>query len=281
MAGDIGSIHDGYLSSRDGLSLYYRERRVPDARAHILAVHGVAEHYGRYRDFESFFAGHGIGFSMMDLRGHGQSEGKRIFVSSFEDYLSDLDVLVRHVESHARNIFLVGHSLGGVIAIRYAQTRKPRFRGLVTSGAALRASITPPRPIFEALKQINKLYQATPVPGLVKPEQICRDPAIVRRYKADPLVPKFMTTGFGMATLDAADAAFAEASAIDLPVLLLHGGGDQVVDPGGTEELFERVRVTDKRLQLYPGLYHELFNEPEREEVLTDVLRWIKERVEA
>jgi lysophospholipase len=275
---DSGSIHDGYLTSRDGLALYFRERRMPDARAQILFVHGVAEHYGRYRNFEAFFAGHGIGLSMMDLRGHGQSEGRRVFVPSFEAYLDDLDVLVGHVQTHAQNVFLVGHSLGGVIAIRYAQTRKPRFRGLVTSGAALRPSTTPPRPIFEALKQINKLCLATPVPGLLKPEQVCRDAAIVRRYKSDPLVSKYITTGLAMATLDACNTAFAEAEALELPVLLLHGGADQVVDPRGTEEFFDRIRGEDKRLQLYPGLYHEIFNEPEREQVLTDVLGWVKER---
>jgi alpha-beta hydrolase superfamily lysophospholipase len=273
------TIHDGYLRSHDGLAFYYRERLVPSARAQIILVHGVAEHYGRYRRFEEFFAGRGIGFSMMDLRGHGQSEGRRVYVADFEDFLKDLDLLVERVESHAHRIFLVGHSLGGVIALRYAQTRHPEFVGLVTSGAGLKASIVPPRPVFAVLELINKLYPATPVPGLVKPRQICRDQAVVRRYQTDPLVPKYLTTGFGLQALAAAETALDEADQIDLPTLIMHGGADEVADPQGSEELFRRLGVRDKRIQIYAGLYHEIFNEPERERVLTDLYRWIEERV--
>ena len=272
------TTHDGYLRSHDGLTLYYRERLVPDERAHVVLAHGVAEHYGRYRAFEEFFASRGIGFSMMDLRGHGQSEGKRVFVADFEDYLRDLDLLVARVESHAKSIFLVGHSLGGVIALRYAQTRQPNFLGLVTSGAALKASIVPPRPVFALLEHINKIYPATPVPGLVKPRQICRDQAIVRRYEADPLVPKFMTTSFGLHSLAAAKSALGEADRIELPTFVMHGGADEVVDPQGSEDLFRGISARDKRLEVYPGLYHEIFNEPEREQVLTDVYDWMVAR---
>jgi alpha-beta hydrolase superfamily lysophospholipase len=274
-----GTVHDGYFRSHDGLALYYRERRVPNTRAQIILVHGVAEHYGRYRGFEEFFADRGIGFSMMDLRGHGQSEGRRVHVADFEDFLNDLDLLVGRVESHANRIFLVGHSLGGVIALRYAQTRHPEFVGLITSGAGIKASIVPPRPVFAILELINKLYSATPVPGLVKPRQICRDQAIVRRYQADPLVPKFMTTNFGLQALAAAETALAEADQIDLPSFIMHGGADEVADPRGSEDLFRHIRVRDKRIKIYAGLYHEIFNEPERERVLTDLHGWIEERV--
>jgi alpha-beta hydrolase superfamily lysophospholipase len=273
-----GTVHDGYLQSHDGLALYFRQRLVSDARAHILLTHGVAEHYGRYRDFEEFFAGRGIGFSMLDLRGHGQSEGRRIYVADFEDYLKDVDLLVQRVTAHADRIFLVGHSLGGVIALRYAETRKPSFEGLATSGAALRPSIVPPRPVFAVLRIINALNSATRVPGLVKPSQICRDEAIVRRYETDPLVPKHMTTNLGLQSLLAGEAALAEADQIDLPTLIMHGGADQVAAPRGSEDLFGRIPVQDKRLEIYPDLYHEIFNEPERERVLTDLHDWIAER---
>jgi alpha-beta hydrolase superfamily lysophospholipase len=273
-----GTVHDGYLQSHDGLTLYFRERIVPDARAQIILVHGVAEHYGRYRGFEEFFASRGIGFSTMDLRGHGQSEGRRVFVADFEDYLRDLDLLVERVESHSDRIFLVGHSLGGVIAVRYAETRHPTFAGFVTSSAGLKAMIIPPRPVVAVLELINKLYPATRVPGLVKPHQICRDEAIVRRYQADPLVPKHMTTSLGFQVLAAAETALAEAHQIDLPTLVMHGGADSVADPKGSQELFEGIAAQDKRIEIYPGLYHEIFNEPERERVLTDLHDWIEER---
>jgi alpha-beta hydrolase superfamily lysophospholipase len=275
----LGTIHDGYFRSHDGLALYYRERLLPDARVQIILVHGVCEHYGRYRAFEEFFAEKGIGFSTMDLRGHGQSEGRRVFIADFEDFLKDLDLLVERVSSHADRIFLVGHSLGGLIALRYAQTRRPKFAGLATSGAGLQASIVPPRPVVVVLRAINALYPATRVPGLVKPSQICRDEGIVRRYQSDPLVPKHLTTNLGFQLLAAAKRALDEANRIELPSLIMHGGADAVADPRGSEELFSRIPIQDKRLEIYPELYHEIFNEPERELVLIDLHDWIVKRV--
>ncbi len=270
---------DGYLSAKDGLSLYYRERLPEGARAHVVLVHGVSEHYGRYRWVEDTLAAQGIGLSMIDLRGHGQSEGARIHVNHFEEYLDDLDVLFEHVEAHAKGrIFLVGHSLGGLISVRYTQTRRPRIRGLITSGAALKATLKPPPPVFAALRAINMVYSKARVPGMVKLEKISRDPEIVRRYRDDPLVPKFLTTGFGIASMKAMAASMRDAHLIDVPALLMHGGDDVLVDKSASEELFRGLRVADRTLKIYPRLYHEIFNEPEKQSVLSDVTRWIAER---
>ena len=274
-----GPVEEGVLTTGDGLRLHYRERRPPGADAQILLVHGVAEHGGRYRRFEEFFAGHRVGVSVMDLRGHGRSEGRRVWVPAFESYLEDLDLFLGHVCLHAPTVFLLGHSLGGLIAIRHAETRRAPIDGLITSGAALRPAITPSAPIRWVLRRLNALSSATPVPGLVRPEQLSRDPAVVRQYEADPLVPGYVTTGLGLASLEAGPLALAEAHRVGAPTLLLHGGADSVVEPRGSEELLSRLQVGDKDLKVYPSLFHEIFNEPEREEVLTDVLRWIRARL--
>jgi len=275
----MGEIRDGYFRSRDGLLIYFREHLVPDAKAQVILVHGVAEHYGRYRDFERFLAERGYGLSMIDQRGHGQSEGKRVYTPAFDNYLDDQDLVVEHVKTHAKKIFMVGHSLGGVVALRYVQTRQPEFLGLATSGAALEATVQPPKPVFKVLERVNKLYDATPVPGLVKPEQICRDPAIVERYKRDPLVTKYMTTQFGLVVLDACKDAFAEAGKIRIPALVMHGEGDSVAAPSGSREIHRQIASEDKQLRLYPKLYHEIFNEPERETVLADLTSWMDDRL--
>lgn len=272
---------DGYLDSDDGLSLYFRERVLPGAHAHAVVVHGVSEHYGRYRWVEQRLAQANIGFSMMDLRGHGQSEGTRVHVDSFDDYLGDLDKLVARAERHGVPLFMIGHSLGGLIAVRWAQTRRPlagRLRGLVTSGAALKATLKPPAPVFFMLQQINKLYSRTPLPGLVPVDKICRDPEIVRRYTTDPLVHKNLTTGFGIASMRAMDAALADAHRIDIPTLTMHGADDALVHPSASTELHAGLSHADKTLEILPGLYHELFNEPEREQVLARVTSWILAR---
>jgi alpha-beta hydrolase superfamily lysophospholipase len=269
-------IGEGELRSGEGLRLRYRERRVRGAGVQILLVHGVAEHGGRYGGFAEFFAHHGVGVSVMDLRGHGLSEGRRVWVRAFESYLQDLDLFLAHVLSHSRQVFLVGHSLGGLIALRYAETRRPSLQGLIVSGAALKPAITPPGPLTWLLRQLNRLSSATPVPGLVRAAQLSRKPSVVRAYERDPLIPGHLTTGLGLASLEAGHVALVEAHRIGMPTLVLQGGGDSVVDPRGSEELFARLEVADKELKVYPGLFHEIFNEPEREWVLTDVLRWIQ-----
>ncbi len=272
-------VADGYLTTRDRLKLYYRERLVPEPRGHVILVHGVSEHYGRYRHVEDFLAGAGYSFHFHDLRGHGQSEGRRVFVDRFERYLEDLDLLVAHVERSARGpIFLVGHSLGGLIAVRYLETRQARFAGCVLSGAALMATLKPPLPVFLALRAISRFRPEMPVPGLVPARFISRDTDVVVRYMADPLVPKWLTTGFGMASLDAMEQSLADAQRIDLPMLILHGGDDRLVTKRASEELYRRARSTDKTLRIYPGLYHELFNEPERHTILDEVLGWLEAR---
>jgi len=127
------------------------------------------------------------------------------------------------------------------------------------------------------LERLNRLSSATRVPGLVKPAQLARDPEVVHAYETDPLVPRHLTTGLGLAGLEAGRIALAEADRIDLPTLVLHGGLDAVADPGGSEDLHSRLRVDDKQLRIYPGLFHEVFNEPERDQVLGDVVRWVQE----
>jgi alpha-beta hydrolase superfamily lysophospholipase len=272
------SVEEGSLTSSDGLRLHYRERLIPAAPAQIALVHGVAEHSDRYRGVEEFFADRGLGVSVMDLRGHGQSEGRRVWVPSFESYLEDLDVFLRRVQSHAERVFLVGHSLGGLIALRYAETRKAPLQGLILSGAALTPAIAPPGPVVWLLRQINKLSSTTPVPGLIKARQLSRDPDVVRRYETDPRIPGHLTTGLGLATMEAGQAGLSDAGRVETPTLVLHGSADSVVDPRGSEELFSRLQAHEKQLKIYPGLYHEIFNEPEREVVLSDVFSWIRER---
>ena len=273
-----GDLNEGALTSADGLRLHSQERGVSGAKAQILGVHGLAEHSGRYDAFGKFFAGHGIGVSVMELRGHGQSGGRRVWVPSFEAFLEDLDLFLAHVQAHGKPVVLVGHSLGGLIALRFAETRQPSIAGLILSGAALRSGITPPQPLVWLLRQLNKVSSATPLPGLVKPSQVSRDPDVVRRYERDPRVPKHLTTGLGLAAVEAAPMALRDAARVDTPTLILHGGEDSIADPAGSRELLAGLRVQDKQLKIYPGLFHEIFNEPEREEVLADVLRWIEER---
>jgi alpha-beta hydrolase superfamily lysophospholipase len=278
MPAGAASVREGSIFSSDGLRLSYRERVLPHETAHVVVVHGVAEHSGRYRGLEDLFVDHGIGVSLMDLRGHGQSDGRRVWAPSFESYLEDLDIFLSHARSHSRRVFLLGHSLGGLIALRFAETRRSELQGLIISGAALKPTIAPPAPVVWLLELLNRVSSATPIPGLVKPRQLSRDPDVIRRYVNDPLVPRHLTTGLGLATMDAARRGLADAGLVEVPTLILHGGADSVVHPDGSQELLSGLQVSDKQLRVYPGLYHEIFNEPQREDVLRDVVAWIRER---
>jgi len=128
MVAETGAVQEGFLKTADGLRLFHRHRVLAADHPHVVLVHGVAEHGGRYRHVEELLASHGVGSSIMDLRGHGRSEGRRVWTPAFRSYLDDLDLFLRHVHSFANRVFLVGHSLGGLIAIRYAGNAPPPGR---------------------------------------------------------------------------------------------------------------------------------------------------------
>ncbi len=269
-----------HSSPREGLldnGVFYRHwPAAGDLQGVLLLAHGLGEHSGRYQQFAAFFAVRGYAVVAPDHPGHGASPGPRVYVSSFEDFLQPLLQLRENIASWypAANCFLVGHSLGGLIAARLLLQAQHRFAGAVLSGAALAVAQPPPAPLLWLNRLLSRLW---PTLGMMQldPGQISRDPEVVAAYRADPLVHHGKVSARLVAELFAAmKMVNASQREITLPMLVLHGGADVMTDPTGSE-LF-CAGVGDRTLRLYPGLYHEIFNEPERLQVLDDLHNWLQ-----
>jgi alpha-beta hydrolase superfamily lysophospholipase len=279
--------HKTTFEAADGLQLYER-RWLPaegvlkssDPRSVVALVHGATEHSGRYAHLADFLNRHGYVVAAFDLRGHGRSEGRRMFAASFEQYLDDLDRFLSRLRQAwpACSLFLLGHSMGGAIATRFALMRPEKVDGLMLSGPTLQlgTDISPLKATLATL--VARLLPRLPVEKL-NAAHISRDEAVVRRYKADPLV---FRGGIPAATAAAVIGALQRIEETEdelrVPLLLMHGTADQMADPEGSKRLYRRAGSKDKTLRLYEGYYHEVLNEPGKEQVMEDLLTWMEER---
>jgi alpha-beta hydrolase superfamily lysophospholipase len=273
---------DGRFTGAAGRSIYYQywEPESPP-RAVLLVAHGAGEHSARYRQLAQFFTGHSYIVAALDLNGHGNSEGIPGHVNSFEDYLLELGALHKQVTEHFAGVpvFLLGHSMGGLIGSLYLLQHQSQFQGAILSGPAIKTIQQPP---WLQVLIIRLLAVLAPRLGVLQLDAsgVSRDPQEVKKYVEDPLVLHGKMSARMVRELFAGmNAIQAEAAKITLPILLLHGGEDVMTSPEGSRFLCDHVSSTDKTLKIYPGLFHEIFNEPERVEVLTDVLNWSEARL--
>ncbi len=246
-------------------------------RAVLLVVHGLGEHSGRYLNVVQHFVPRGYAVYALDHIGHGKSEGDRECVERFEDFTDTLTIFYALVQSRqtGRPIFLLGHSLGGLIVTFYLLDHQADFKGAVISAPAIKisASISP---VTLALGKI--LSVVTPKAGLLALDanNISQDPDVVSAYVHDPLVFHSKTPArLAAEMVKAMQRVSAEVEQITLPFIAVQGSADKLVDPGGAQMLFECARSQDKTLKVYPGFYHEVFNEPARAQVLGDVEAWL------
>jgi len=266
-----------FIGVRDA-SLYY-QGWLPEGevRAVLLVVHGLAEHSGRYMNLVNHFVPLGYAVYGIDHVGHGRSEGRRLYVERFVDYTEPLRTYSDMVRCWQpdRPVFLVGHSMGGLIGALHLIAHQAELAGAVLSGPAVKV----PGNISPATMIIGRILSALiPKAGLVllEAEGVSRDPAVVAAYLADRLVCRGkMTARLGAEMLGAMERVGAEANRITLPVLILQGGADRLVDPSGAQMLYENVASSDKKLIVYEGFFHEVFNEPQHDRVLSDVEQWL------
>lgn len=268
----------GSLTGKGGLRLFYRNWTPPSPRGSIVLVHGMNEHSGRYQHVAGFFAGHGLAVYTLDQRGFGQSEGVRCYVDRFADYLHDLCLMVDLASKWGKPVML-GHSLGGLIAYRYGLTYPERISGLVLSSPLFRQRVKI-NPIQQALAPLlSAVLPRVQVPSNFDPDAVSRDPEVVRAYATDPLVWRKATPRWFMEfTRVALDCQQGSSLEMKLPVLFLQAGADRLVDPEATRRVYEQVPHGRKAFRLYPDKYHEILNDPGREEVLAEILRWLQEQ---
>ncbi|WP_040482355.1 alpha/beta hydrolase [Luminiphilus syltensis] len=249
--------------------------------ATLLLLHGLGEHSGRYQALGERFAQRGIAVFALDHRGHGQSPGPRVNVRHFDDYLPDARALRRVINNQYPELpcFLLGHSMGGLMAARLLLEDQSDYQGVMYSGPAF-AAAEPPSPLLMGIaRSLAKVFPGTGLMAL-DASGVSRDPDVVAAYEADPLVHHGkITAGLGVALFDAMDRVMAGAADLTLPTLIMHGGADTLATPGGSRDFFDRLSSADKTLDILPGLYHEIFNEPEGPSVIDQYIDWVMARL--
>jgi alpha-beta hydrolase superfamily lysophospholipase len=258
----------------------YWQGWVPDSpRATVVLAHGSGEHSGRYRYLVERVVPAGFELYAIDHRGHGRSEGRRAYVDRMRHLVDDLDLLVDQVRGD-RPLFLLGHSMGGCVALEYALRHQDKLDGLALSAplAALEAAPLPLRLVAQALSIVAPW---TPV-FKIDVTAISRDPAEVRAYEQDELNFHGMLAARSVQEMADSVGRFPdEVSRLTLPILIMHGTADRLTPIAGAEMIAARAASDDLTFHRYDGFYHELFNEPpgERDRPLDDLVEWLSARV--
>lgn len=272
----------GLVVNPEGISLQeYIWRPEGPSTAVVALVHGIYEHAGRYAHVAQHLTEAGFAVHAIDLRGHGKSHGPRGFVKKFDEFLDDAAFLLDRVATHHAGVpvYLMGHSLGGLICTLLTLERGPTIEGLILSSPALAL----PHETAPPLLQTATAFLGKTVPKFalkrLDPGGICSDPAVVQAYERDPLVfHGKAAAGTGAALLDGIRRSFPRLEEITVPFLAFHGTSDRIVDIAGTEALYKRSRSSDKTFETFEGFYHETLNEPEHKVVLSLITYWLRNR---
>jgi alpha-beta hydrolase superfamily lysophospholipase len=275
------SVRDeGRLAGAKGVELFW-QAWLPEgeAKAVVGISHGVSEHSGRYGHVGERFAAAGYAVYAVDHRGHGRSEGARAMIERTDYVVEDLHGLIAMAAGRhpGLKVFLLGHSMGGAVALAYAIRHQDELAGLLLSGPL--ASVEAASPVTRAAATV--LSTLTPRLGIydVDSSAVSRDTEVVRAYERDPLVYHGKLPARTVSELTGAVNRFpGEVPSLRLPLLVMHGDADTLTPVDGSRMVHERAGSSDKTLELLDGLYHEILNEPEREQVMTRMVEWLNER---
>jgi alpha-beta hydrolase superfamily lysophospholipase len=270
-------VRTGYsteiITTVDGLSLFCRKwEPAIGTVASVVIVHGLGEHSGRYVHVGRYLAEAGFRTIAFDLRGHGRSAGRPVFVKRYAELASDVDCIVKHFSGGPA--FLFGHSFGGQLVLWTAQHVRLKVDGLIVSSPWLGLAYAPPRWQIFAAQKLNGLIPGFRFRTGIRPGALSRDQAHLDSLEDLDLLHKFVTV---RTYLEAANAAteILGSPVVNFPILFAHGTADAVTSSKVTEDYFARLQAPSKAFKIYPGLLHELHSETERLQVLADYVDWM------
>ncbi|MCS7177678.1 MAG: alpha/beta hydrolase [Anaerolineae bacterium] len=269
---------EGTFAGFGGLPLYYQSWRPEgEPRAIVILVHGFGEHSGRYMNVVSHLVPRGHAIYALDHRGHGRSPGPRGYIHDWEEFREDIRAFVRMVaeQEPGRPLFLMGHSMGGLIVLEYALRYPEGLSGVIASGPVL-AQVGLSPVLMVLARVLSRLWPRFAMNTGLDATSISRDPEVVATYRADPLVHSTGTARLGTEMTRAIRWTHEHAREWRLPLLILHGGADRLVPPEGSRRFFEHVPIADKERIEYEGGYHEPHNDTHRAQVLADLERWLE-----
>lgn len=270
-----------YLTGAGGTRLHYRAWPLESPKAALLVVHGLAEYSRRYEQLATTMAGAGIATYGLDLRGHGASDGPRGYVDRFEQFLEDVERFRRDVagtlpEDVPR--FLLGHSMGGLIGLRYLEERQPPLAGAIITSPWLGLVDEPSRATRMLAAVLDRVWPSLALPSGLDPEDLSHDPERVADYRDDPEIFTTITPRLARQVDAAIEAAFRRTERIHVPVLFLLAGADPIVDPQRSLELARALRGPDVTINVLDGYYHEVLQEVGRTAVMAEIVEWIEQR---
>lgn len=263
--------------SFDELNLYFQGWQTELSQKGVVClIHGLGEHSGRYAYWAGMLNQAGYSMLAMDLRGHGKSDGQRGHVRTYEEYFKDTDLLLEEARYRFPQtpLFLYGHSLGAMIIADYVLRRKPILAGVIITALSNKSSLAEQKVKVFLARSLGSLAPTMSLDTGLVPLTLSRDPEIVSRYIHDPLVHHRASFGWGKATLDSIAWSDQHANEWTIPILVMHGELDKLGYAEGSREFAGKIK-DDCTLKIWPGLYHEIHNEPEKEQVFEYVRRWL------
>ncbi len=272
--------YDGFIKAKDGIKLYY-QNWVPEdkIKGAVILVHGILEHSGRYMNVVNTLVPAGYSVWGFDHRGHGKSEGTRVFVKKFDVYLNDLNTLISFIREREGDIplHLLGHSMGSLIAAHYiAKTdNKDNFKSLILSGTGAATGPDISGFVIFVSKILSFLTPKLRLPAGTDPNFISHDQEVVEAYVNDPLIELKVTPRIAVEVVNAVNKMLNIAPKIKIPTLMQIGSEDRAFDPNSWNPLFNALGTDTKEFKLYEGFRHEVYNEIKKEEPLKDLLEWI------
>lgn len=280
------SYHRGRVKTEDELDLVWQSW-IPDSPAGVIVIiHGLAEHSGRYQETAEAFADEGWAVYACDLRAHGLSpdvpKAGRVHVDRFTDYFRDVDALVNLARANHESlpVFILGHSMGGLISISYALEKPAGLAGAIISSPALgtHPEFKPPLLLKLMVSILSRLAPRLLVDSDLDTNAVSRDPDVVQAYIDDPLISQKVSARWYGEIMKAMKRAYKNAGSLRIPVLLMQSGADRLVDPDAPRTWQEVTPEGLVDLLVWEGLYHEMFNEPEKDRVREKVLEWLRQQ---
>lgn len=274
----------GDLSAPDGRRLVWQSWS-PDGhpRAVLAVIHGFGEHCARYGYLVQDVVPRGIAVHSYDLRGHGRSVGRRGHIERFGQYLDDTRVFLARVRRKyaLAPVFLVGHSMGGLIATALAEQDDDGLAGLVLSSPFVGMRLEVSSGQTRMARLFSRVLPTLALKNPLRNEDLSREPEVLAALEKDILSHRLATTRWATETIDAMPGVVRGADRLRVPLLVLYSDADPVADPAATEQLYDRAGSADKIKHCYEGFLHEIFNEVGREEVFADLAAWLEAHLTA
>lgn len=274
----------GFYSGNGGISIHWYAWNVAEPKGIVVLAHGVGEHGGRYENLIKHMQGDNVSFYTLDHRGHGRSQGKRGHIASIMEYIDDLKLLVdmAHYQNPGFPLILLGHSMGGAIAARYALEHPADIDALILSAAGLIPKMSVPGWQDKLARFLSQVAPTITFPSGLSVDDLSHDPQVINAYVDDPLVHDRISARWYTEMINNSQHVLNRAAEYTMPLLVVHGGADLIVDVAGSEQIFKAASAEDKQYKVFPGLYHETMNEKQmyRDEVLGVIGGWILDHLD-